>query len=88
LQHPFLVFISLPTGIENTNTMHSALNRLQAVFGFFTTVAFCVAGLAAFTTLWYSTEDVSSSVALTDAQVYVLSALHKPFIWTGNTVPC
>lgn len=52
--------------------MHSALNRLQAVFGFFTTVAFCVAGLVAFTTFLYPTDGVTSSVTLTDVQVYVL----------------
>lgn len=49
--------------------MYSALNRLQAVFGFFTTVAFFVACLAALTTLLFPTENVSSRVALTNVEV-------------------
>ena len=53
--------------------MYSGLNRLQAVFGFFTTVAFCVAGLAAFTSFLYPTDSLSSSVALSNVQVYALS---------------
>jgi len=49
--------------------MYSGLNRLQAVFGFFTTVAFCVAGLAAFTSFLSPTDSMSSSVALSNVQV-------------------
>lgn len=49
--------------------MHSAVNRVQGVFGFFTTVAFVVAGLAALSVLLHPATDVSSSVELTNAHV-------------------
>ncbi|KAL1970794.1 hypothetical protein VTN77DRAFT_2628 [Rasamsonia byssochlamydoides] len=49
--------------------MHSSLNRLQAVFGFFTTVALFIAGLAALSVLLYPADDVASSVELKGVQV-------------------
>ncbi|RAL01914.1 signal peptidase complex subunit SPC3 [Aspergillus ibericus CBS 121593] len=49
--------------------MHSALNRAQAVFGFFTTVALFVAGLAALSVLLYPTDGITSSVKLRDVKV-------------------
>ena len=52
--------------------MHSAVNRVQGVFGFFTTVASFVAFFAALSVLLYPATDVSSSVDLTRVQVYVL----------------
>lgn len=51
--------------------MHSTLNRAQGVFGFFTTVALFVAGLAALSVFLYPTDDVTSSVKLRDVKVYV-----------------
>jgi hypothetical protein len=55
--------------------MYSSLNRAQAVFGFFTTMAFVVAGFAAISVLLHPANDVSSSVELKGAQVYVLRLL-------------
>ncbi|KAJ5280325.1 Signal peptidase 22kDa subunit [Penicillium angulare] len=49
--------------------MHSSLNRLQAVFGFFTTVALVVAAVAAFSTLLFPTSDTTASVQLKNIQV-------------------
>lgn len=53
--------------------MHSSLNRLQAVFGFFTTVAVFVAALASLSVLLHPADDVTSSVELKGVQVYVSS---------------
>ncbi|PWY86454.1 signal peptidase 22 kDa subunit [Aspergillus sclerotioniger CBS 115572] len=49
--------------------MHSALNRAQAVFGFFTTVALFVAGLAALSVLLYPTDGITSNVKVRDVKV-------------------
>ncbi|KAJ5223701.1 hypothetical protein N7468_008243 [Penicillium chermesinum] len=49
--------------------MHSALNRVQAVFGFFTTVALVVAAAAALSTLLFPTADTTASVQLKNVQV-------------------
>ncbi|KAL4894499.1 signal peptidase subunit-domain-containing protein [Aspergillus ambiguus] len=49
--------------------MHSALNRAQAVFGFFTTVAMFVAGLAALSVLLYPTDATTADVVLKDVKV-------------------
>ncbi|KAJ5708926.1 Signal peptidase 22kDa subunit [Penicillium malachiteum] len=49
--------------------MHSSLNRLQAVFGFFTTVALVVAGVAALSTLLFPTDATTASVQLKNVQV-------------------
>ncbi|KAF7716431.1 Uncharacterized protein PECH_005275 [Penicillium ucsense] len=49
--------------------MHSALNRLQAVFGFFTTVALVVAGAAALSVLLFPTDTTTASVSLKNVQV-------------------
>ncbi|RAL09182.1 signal peptidase complex subunit SPC3 [Aspergillus homomorphus CBS 101889] len=49
--------------------MHSTLNRAQAVFGFFTTVALVVAGLAALSVLFYPTDGVTSQVKVRDVKV-------------------
>ncbi|BCS27628.1 signal peptidase complex subunit SPC3 [Aspergillus puulaauensis] len=49
--------------------MHSALNRAQAVFGFFTTVALFVAGFAALSVLVFPTDNVTADVQLKDAKV-------------------
>ncbi|KAJ5995646.1 Signal peptidase 22kDa subunit [Penicillium waksmanii] len=49
--------------------MHSSLNRAQAVFGFFTTVALVVAGLAALSTLFFPTDATTASVQLKNVQV-------------------
>ena len=54
-------------------TMHSALNRAQAVFGFFTTVALFVAGVAALSVLLYPADDAKAQVALKDVKVYVMT---------------
>lgn len=51
--------------------MHSSLNRLQAVFGFFTSVALCVAGIAALSVLLFPADDVTSAVDVKNVQVYV-----------------
>lgn len=50
--------------------MHSSLNRVQAVFGFFTTVALFVAGFAALSVLLFPGEDTSSGVEVKNVQVY------------------
>ncbi|KAJ5461468.1 uncharacterized protein N7458_003020 [Penicillium daleae] len=49
--------------------MHSCLNRLQAVFGFFTTVALVVAGFAALSVLLFPTDTTTASVQLKNVQV-------------------
>ncbi|KAJ5176853.1 uncharacterized protein N7482_002730 [Penicillium canariense] len=49
--------------------MHSSLNRAQAVFGFFTTVALVVAGLAALSVLLFPTDAATASVQLKNVQV-------------------
>lgn len=49
--------------------MHSSLNRAQAVFGFFTTVALVVAGMAALSTLLFPTDATTASVQLKNVQV-------------------
>ncbi|OJJ95452.1 hypothetical protein ASPACDRAFT_81930 [Aspergillus aculeatus ATCC 16872] len=49
--------------------MHSTLNRAQAVFGFFTSVALFVAGLAALSVLLFPTDGVTSQVKLRDVKV-------------------
>lgn len=55
--------------------MHSALNRAQAVFGFFTTVALFVAGFAALSVLVFPTDNVTADVQLKDVKVYAVSLL-------------
>lgn len=52
--------------------MHSSLNRLQAVFGFFTTVALFVAGVAALSVLLFPADDVTSTVDVKNVQVYAI----------------
>ncbi|KAL4804899.1 signal peptidase subunit-domain-containing protein [Aspergillus unguis] len=49
--------------------MYSALNRAQAVFGFFTTVALFVAGFAALSVLLFPTDNVTADVTLKDVKV-------------------
>ncbi|KAL4903406.1 hypothetical protein BDW74DRAFT_39899 [Aspergillus multicolor] len=49
--------------------MHSAINRAQAVFGFFTTVALFVAGFAALSALLFPTDNVTADVSLKDVKV-------------------
>ncbi|KAJ5099658.1 Signal peptidase 22kDa subunit [Penicillium argentinense] len=49
--------------------MHSSINRLQSVFGFFTTVALVVAGFAALSTLLFPTDATTASVQLKNVQV-------------------
>ncbi|KAF7596566.1 hypothetical protein BBP40_000966 [Aspergillus hancockii] len=49
--------------------MHSTLNRAQAVFGFFTTVALFVAGFAALSVLLFPTDTVKADVSLKDVKV-------------------
>ncbi|KAB8234738.1 signal peptidase complex subunit SPC3 [Aspergillus alliaceus] len=49
--------------------MHSTLNRAQAVFGFFTTVALFVAGFAALSVLLYPTDAANTAVTLRDVKV-------------------
>jgi hypothetical protein len=51
--------------------MHSSLNRAQGVFGFFTTVALFVAGVAALSVLLYPAHDAKAEVSLKNVQVYV-----------------
>ncbi|KAL4864202.1 hypothetical protein BDV12DRAFT_176569 [Aspergillus spectabilis] len=49
--------------------MYSTLNRAQAVFGFFTTVALFVAGFAALSVLFYPTDGVTADVKVKDLKV-------------------
>ncbi|KAL2825985.1 microsomal signal peptidase subunit [Aspergillus cavernicola] len=49
--------------------MYSTLNRAQAVFGFFTTVALVVAGFAALSVVLYPTDTVTADVELKDVKV-------------------
>ncbi|EDP51171.1 hypothetical protein KXV98_006607 [Aspergillus fumigatus] len=49
--------------------MHSSLSRAQGVFGFFTTVALFVAGVAALSVLLYPAHDAKAEVALKNVQV-------------------
>jgi len=50
--------------------MHSTLVRVQNVFGFFTTVVFCVGGLIALTAL-VAPSTPSAKLELRNVQVYV-----------------
>ena len=50
--------------------MHSSLVRLQNVFGFFTTVAFTVAGLIAVSVLFFP-QSPSATIEVRNVQVYV-----------------
>ena len=56
---------------DRKKTMHSTLNRAQAVFGFFTTVALFVAGFAALSVLLFPTDKINTEVSLRDVKVYV-----------------
>ncbi|KAL5338080.1 signal peptidase subunit-domain-containing protein [Aspergillus crustosus] len=49
--------------------MYSALNRAQAVFGFFTTVALFVAGFAALSVLLFPTDGITADVRVKDLKV-------------------
>lgn len=49
--------------------MHNSLNRLQNVFGFFTTVAFALGVLIAATDL-FAARNPSASIKPTNTQVY------------------
>ncbi|KAF9887306.1 Signal peptidase complex subunit [Aspergillus nanangensis] len=49
--------------------MHSSLNRVQAVFGFFTTVAMFVAGVAALSVLLYPADATKAQVSLKDVKL-------------------
>ncbi|KAJ5165504.1 Microsomal signal peptidase subunit (Gp23) [Penicillium coprophilum] len=49
--------------------MHSSLNRIQAVFGFFTTVALVVSALAAVSVLFFPADEANASVQLKNVQV-------------------
>lgn len=51
------------------HTMHSSLNRIQAVFGFFTTVALVVSALAAVSVLFFPADETNASVQLKNVQV-------------------
>lgn len=50
-------------------TMHSSLNRIQSVFGFFTTVALVVSALAAVSVLFFPADETNASVQLKNVQV-------------------
>lgn len=67
--------------------MHSTLNRAQGVFGFFTTVALFVAGLAALSVFLYPTDDVTSSVKLRDVKVYVFPSILFTPSFQSNQFP-
>ena len=54
--------------------MHSTVVRVQNVFGFFTTVAFVVAGLIALSDV-FSPRTPSAKVSLRDVQVYATPSL-------------
>ena len=62
------VYIVFTTILVN---MHSALNRFQNVFGFFTTVAFCTAACVAVSSIFFA-QNPSAIVELRNVQVYVL----------------
>ncbi|KAJ5958169.1 Signal peptidase 22kDa subunit [Penicillium vulpinum] len=49
--------------------MHSSLNRIQSVFGFFTTVALVVSALAAVSVLFFPADETNASVQLKNVQV-------------------
>ncbi|KAE8355758.1 signal peptidase subunit-domain-containing protein [Aspergillus coremiiformis] len=49
--------------------MHSSLNRAQAVFGFFTTVALFVAGFAALSVFLYPAHEATAEVSLKEVKV-------------------
>ena len=56
--------------------MHSTLVRAQNVFGFFTTVAFCVAAVTALSVL-LAPQTPNARIALRNVQVYVCKP-HTP----------
>ena len=58
------------TSLVNSTNMHSSLVRLQNVFGFFTTVAFTVAGLVAISVVLNS-QSPSAEIKLRNVQVSV-----------------
>ncbi|KAJ6146964.1 hypothetical protein N7497_008946 [Penicillium chrysogenum] len=49
--------------------MHSSLNRIQSVFGFFTTVALVVSALAAVSVVFFPADEANASVQLKNVQV-------------------
>ncbi|KAJ5941554.1 Signal peptidase 22kDa subunit [Penicillium verrucosum] len=49
--------------------MHSSLNRIQSVFGFFTTVALVVSALAAISVIFFPADDANASVQLKNVSV-------------------
>jgi hypothetical protein len=49
--------------------MHSSLNRVQSVFGFFTTVALVVSALAAVSVLLFPADAATASVQVKNLQV-------------------
>lgn len=55
--------------------MHSALVRLQNSFGFFTTVAFCIAILVALSVTVHP-QSPSANIELRNVQVYAYAAPH------------
>lgn len=57
------------TFYQSIPDMHSALNRAQAVFGFFTTVALCVAAVAALSVLLMPADAARADVELKNVQV-------------------
>ena len=58
--------------------MHSSLVRLQNVFGFFTTMAFTVAGLIAASVLFFP-QLPSASIDVRNVQVYAHNLLRTRF---------
>ncbi|OXV08693.1 hypothetical protein Egran_03546, partial [Elaphomyces granulatus] len=71
---PFLILSLEPLSLNNKKrrespSMHSCLSRAQAVFGFYTTVLSCVAGLIALSVLFYPADNVVTTVDLKNVQV-------------------
>lgn len=57
------------SALRSQQTMHSSLNRIQSVFGFFTTVALVVSALAAVSVLFFPADETNASVQLKNVQV-------------------
>jgi hypothetical protein len=67
--------------------MHSALNRVQSVFGFFTSVAFVLGILASLSVVLHPAEPVST-VELANVQVYVYSLITIQFGFLVELAEC
>lgn len=76
-----------PSSCTQPSKMHSALVRLQNSFGFFTTVAFCIAILVALSVTLHP-QSPSATIELRNVQVYAKAASPLTSPHTDNVPSC